>query len=167
MEAVFVTCPPRIIYLTEAVRYYLPASVKIFENKKKFIWIILNLNLKINLKIHTNQKTLIRRVNIYITSIHVSSIHIVFHYKFIANASSHDDKIRGPSRGVPATCSRSCRGRFSNCVASCTSPLSLARSWHWRIFHQHDNIHRWQIYKCRILFEWWLNDPPLSFATML
>ena len=160
MEAVFVTCPPRIIYLTEAVRYYLPASVKIFENKKKFIWIILNLNLKI----HTNQKTLIRRVNIYITSIHVSSIHIVFHYKFIANASSHDDKIRGPSRGVPATCSRSCRGRFSNCVASCTSPLSLARSRHWRIFPQYDSIHWWQTYKCQILFEWF---PPLTFATIL
>ena len=49
---------------------YLTASVKYFHNKKTYF--ISYLNLKMNLKTHTNQKTRARRINRYITSIHVT-----------------------------------------------------------------------------------------------
>ena len=119
-----------------------------------------------NLKAHTNLKTRVWRINTYILHPFMCRRSTLY---FITNSSLMQVHMmtRGPSRGVPATCSRSCRGRFSNCVASCTSPLSLARSRHWRIFYRHNNIRRWQPYKCRELFEWWLNCPPLSFSTIL
>ena len=44
---------------------------------------------------------------------------------------------QAPTRRCLVTCSHSCRGWFSSCVASRTSPLSLARSRHRRTFPQH------------------------------
>jgi len=77
------------------------------------------------------------------------------------------DKLRAPTRGYPATCSRSCRDHFSSCVTSRTCPPSLARSRHRIIIPWHHNIRSWQTYKCQLLSKWCLYCPPFPFATIL
>ena len=156
-----------------------PPQLSFCRIKKAYF--ILNLNLKMNLETHTNQKTCVWRVNIYITSIHMSidPMHMsISHSKFLLHSYSHsssrnhiicphDDKVRATTLRGPATCSRSCRDRFSNCVASRTCPPLLAHSRHRRIFPQHDNSRRWQTYKYRLLFDWCLYCLPFPFTTIL
>ena len=97
-------------------------------------------------------------------SMHVTrKFHIPFIYIHIVHKNHKLTKI---TRCL-VTCSRSCQGRFSSCVASRTSPSSLARSRYKKTFPQHDNIHQWQTYKCQLLFEWWFFCPPFALAIIL
>ena len=137
-----------------------PPQLRFFKIKKNYF--ISNLYLKTNLKTHTNQKIRVRRINTYIRSIHVTYIlseyinyihacHTLSSYilhSYSHNSSQnhiicpHDDKLRATTLRGPATCTRSCRDRFSNCVASRTCPPLLAHSQHRRIFPQHGNSRR-------------------------
>lgn len=80
--------------------------------------------------------------------------------------SSHE-KLRSPSLRCLGMCNPSCLAWFSSCVASRTSLPSLAHSHRRRNFPQHDNIHLWETYKCRLLFDWCSRRQPFPSATIL